>query len=94
MLKKDDEDVFGIPLIYLSEAFDCIPHEIIAKLQAYAFHTDALKPVHNYLSKKKERVKLNDAYYTWKYIIYHLPRDRYCVVCYLIYIYVSYFTFW
>ena len=34
-----------------SKALDCIPHDlIIAKLEAYGFHIDALKLIHDYLS--------------------------------------------
>ena len=40
-----------------SKVFDCIPHDlIIAKLAAYGFNTNALKPIHNYLSNRKQRV--------------------------------------
>ena len=42
--------VFGALLTDLSKAFDCIPHDlIIAKLEAYGFHIDALKLIHDYL---------------------------------------------
>ena len=34
---------------------------IIAKLQ-YGFHIDALKLTHEYLSNRKQRVKVNNAY--------------------------------
>ena len=47
----------------LSKAFDCIPHDpIIAKLEAYGFHIDTLKVIHDYLSNRKQRIKVNDAY--------------------------------
>ena len=32
--------------------------------------TDALKLIHNYLSNRKQRVKVNDAYSSWKDIFY------------------------
>ena len=59
----DNEGVFGALLTDLSKAFDYIPHDlIIAKLEAYDFHIDALKLIHDYLSNRKQRIKVNDAY--------------------------------
>ena len=59
----------------LSNAFDCFSHDhIIAKLQAYGFHIDALKLVHDYLSNRKQRVKVNNAYSSWKDILYVVPQ--------------------
>ena len=60
----------------LSKAFDCIPHDlIIAKLAAYGFDTNALKLIHNYLSNRKQRVKVNSTYSIWKDIVYGVPQD-------------------
>ena len=51
----DNRGVFGALLTDLSKAFDCIPHDlIIAKVEAYGFHIDPLKLVHNYLSNRKQ----------------------------------------
>ena len=36
--------------------------------------TDALKLIHNYLSNRKQRVKVNDAYSSWKDIFYSVPQ--------------------
>ena len=59
----------------LSKVFDCISHDlIIAKLEAYGFHIDALKLIHDYLSNRKQRVKVNDAYSSWKDIFYGVPQ--------------------
>ena len=61
-------------MTHLSEAFDCIPHDlIIAKLEAYDFHIDALKRIYDYLSNRKQRVKVNDVYSSWKDIFYGVP---------------------
>ena len=63
----DNGGVFGVLLTDLSKAFDRISHDlIIAKLQAYGFHIDALKLTHDYLSSRKQRVRVNDAYGSWK----------------------------
>ena len=71
----DNGGVFGALLTDLSKAFDCIPHDlIIAKLEAYGFHIDALKLIHDYLSNRKQRVKANDVYSSWKDIFYGAPQ--------------------
>ena len=70
----DDGGVFGALLTDLSKAFDCDLHDlIIAKLEAYGFHIDALKQIHDYLLNRKRRVKVNDAYSSWKAIFYGVP---------------------
>ena len=52
--------MFGALLTDLSKAFDCLDHELlIAKLNAYGFSLTALKVVHNYLSNKQQRTKIN-----------------------------------
>ena len=72
----DDEGVFGALLTDLSKVFDCIPHDlIIAKLEANGFHKDALKLIHDYLSKRKQMFEVNDAYSLWKDIFYGVPQD-------------------
>ena len=71
----DNGGPFGALLIDLSKDFDCIPHElIIAKLEAYGFQTDALRFVHDYLSNRKQRVKLNETFSSWKDIEYGVPQ--------------------
>ena len=72
----DNRGVFGALLTDLSKAFDCIPHDlIIAKLEAYGFHIDALKLIHDYLSNRKQRFKVNDVYSSWKDIFYGVPQE-------------------
>ena len=67
--------VFGALLTDLSKAFDCIPHDlIIAKLEAYGFQTDALNLVYDYLSNRKQRVKINETFSCWKNIEYGVPQ--------------------
>ena len=70
-----NERVFRALLTHLSKAFDYIPHDlIIAKLEAYGFHIDTLKLINDYLSNRKQKVKANDAYSSWKDIFYGVPQ--------------------
>ena len=43
-------------------------------LEAYGFHIDTLKFIHEYLSNKKQTVTVNDAYSSWKDIFYAVPQ--------------------
>ena len=45
----------------LSNAFDCLNHDLlIAKLEAYGFEYMSLNMIHNYLSGRKHRKKVNN----------------------------------
>ena len=67
----DNGGAFGALLTDLSKAFDCIPHDlIIAKLEAYGFQIDALRLVRDYLSNRKQRIKLNETFSSWRDIEY------------------------
>ena len=72
----DNEGISGALLTDLSKAFDCVPHDlIIAKLKAYGFHINTLKLIHDYLSNRKQRINVNDAYSSWKDIFYGVPQE-------------------
>ena len=56
----DKGSAIGALLTDLSKAFDCLPHELlITKLHAYRVDTPSLKLLDSYLTKRKQRVKLN-----------------------------------
>ena len=75
----DNGDAIGALLTDLSKAFDCIPHDlIIAKLEAYGFQIDALRLVYDYLSNKKQSVKLNETFSSWRDIEYVVPQGSIC----------------
>ena len=67
--------MFGALLTDLSKALDCLDHELlIAKLNAYGFSLTALKLVHNYLSNRKQRTKINSLYNSLLKIIFGVPQ--------------------
>ena len=67
--------VFGALLTDLSKALDCIPHDLfIARLEAYGFQIDALKLIYDYLSNRKQRVKVNETFSSWKDIEFGVPQ--------------------
>ena len=44
------------------KAFDCVPHDLrIAKLEPYGFNIHALKLIQDYLSNRKQELKLHIA---------------------------------
>ena len=67
----DNGNVFGALLTDLSKAFDCLPHDlIIAKLNSYGFNLTALNLIHNYLTKRKQRTKINHSHSSWEDILF------------------------
>ena len=71
----DKGDIAGALLMDLSKAFDCIDHELlIAKLHAYGFGRCALLMIHSYLSQRRQRVKTNGSFSTWKEVQKGVPQ--------------------
>ena len=59
----------------LSKAFHCLPHDLlIAKLHAYGFDTPALRLLHNYLTNRKQRVKIDGTFSSWEEILFGIPQ--------------------
>ena len=55
--------------------FDCLDHELlIFKLNAYGLNLPALKLIHDYLSNRKQRTKINSSYCSWHEIIFGVPQ--------------------
>ena len=60
----------------LSKAFDCLHHELlIAKLIAYGFDIKSAKLIQQYLSNRKQRIKVGNAYSSRKEIFYGIPQE-------------------
>ena len=65
----------GVFMMDLSKPFDCISHDLlIAKSHAYEFENQSLKLIHNYLNGRKQKVKINSKYNTWKENINDVPQ--------------------
>ena len=66
----DRKGLPGVILMDLSKAFDCMPHDLqIAKSKAYGFGLQGLRLIANYLSDRKQRVKVGS---TYSYHIAHI----------------------
>ena len=71
----DRGKAFGVLLTDLSKAFDCLSHElIVAKLNAHRFSLSALKLMQSYISERKQRTKINQAYSSWEEILFGVPQ--------------------
>ena len=56
----DSGGIFGALLIGVSKVFDCLPHDLlIAKLHAYGLDMPSSKLLHSYLTKRRQRFKIN-----------------------------------
>ena len=63
--------VFGALLTDLSKNFDCFPHELlIATLHVYDFVMKWLNSSYDYLSNRKQRVKLGRSYSSFRKVLY------------------------
>ena len=62
-------------LIDLSKAFDRISHELlIAKLGTYGFENDSLRSIFNYLTSRKQRVRIYSTYSSWLEVTPGVPQ--------------------
>ena len=59
----------------LSKAFDCLCHELLlAKLNAYGLSTNAIRMVCSYLTDRRQRVKVNGSFSSWKKVKLGVPQ--------------------
>ena len=75
----DEPDrIVGTLLMDLSKAYDCVNHElIIAKSRPYGLNECSLRLIQNYLSKRKQRVKIGSSLSEWLEIILGAPKGQY-----------------
>ena len=71
----DKKGYGGAILMDLSKAFDTIKHDLLlAKLHAYGFSKKALKLIHNYLSNRWHKTKINKDFSTWQELLQGVPQ--------------------
>ena len=71
----DKSGFVGTVLMDLSKAYDCLPHDLlVAKFEAYGTEKIGLNLIHNYLSNRKQRTKINSSYSNWYYIVRGVPQ--------------------
>ena len=62
----DSSGLVGTILMDLSKAYDCLPHDlIIAKFEAYGLSKSSLSLLLDYLTSRKQRVKIGSSYSVW-----------------------------
>ena len=63
-------------LMDLSKAFDCLPHDLLLlKLKAYSLSENALNLIDDYLSNRKQYVKVSTYFSTWQNIYKGVPQE-------------------
>ena len=71
----DNHDIVGIVLMDLSKAFDCLPHGLlVAKLKAYGLSSMSCDLIMNYLSNRKQRVKISHVRSSWSILSKGVPQ--------------------
>ena len=71
----DEGGETGAVLTDLSEAFDCIDHSLlIAKLNVYGFEKRLLEFIHSYLTKCKQRTKVDSNFSSWEMSFSGVPQ--------------------
>ena len=68
----------------LSKAFDCLPHGILlCKLSAYGLSPKSVELLRNYLTGRKQQIKLQGDLSSWANIQKGVPQALYLDPCYL-----------
>ena len=71
----DKKQSAGLLTTDLSKAFDCIRHDLlIAKLHAYGVSIKSIRYIYDYLSNRKQRVRIKTSYSEWTDIKYGVPQ--------------------
>ena len=72
---RNNKNFVGTVLCDLSNAFDCIHHDLLAaKLHAYDLSEDAVTFVHSHLKFRKQDVKINDTESVFQILLSGIPQ--------------------
>lgn len=71
----ENKEHFGVILMDLSKAFDCLPHPLlICKLNAYGVSKKSCELLMSYLSNRRQRVKVGNARSEWCFMKKGVPQ--------------------
>ena len=71
----DKGEHYGALVTDLSKAFDCLSHDLLTvKLHAHGFDIPTLRLLHNYLTNRKQRVKIDSTFSSWEEILFGIPQ--------------------
>ena len=71
----DSNGAYAALLTDLSKAFDCLTHSLlVAKLHAYGFDKTSTEYLKDYLSHRKEKIKINKTFNNWTIILPGVPQ--------------------
>ena len=67
--------VFGALLTDLSNAFDCLSHELlVSKLTVYGVEISSVRPIYDYLTNRKQRTKIENNFSSWRDILFEVAQ--------------------
>ena len=71
----DENNFVGVLFMDLSKAFDCLPHSLlIAKIKAYGLDISSCNLISDYISNRKQRVKIGNSRSEWAIISKGVPQ--------------------
>ena len=65
---------FKALLTDLSKVSDCLSDLLPAKLHAYGLDMPSLKLLHSHLTKRRQRIKVNNTYSSWSEILFEVQQ--------------------
>ena len=75
-LSIDNKGFAGGVLMDLSKTFSTIKHQLLpAKLRSYGFRKQPLAIICSYLSNRKQSIKINNVFSSWKDLILGVPQE-------------------